>query len=92
MDKPAELGSIITIIERIIGVLAPIAALAFFVMLLVGGFQLVTSGGDAKAAGHAKSTLTYAFLGVVLVVAAWLILQLIKDFTGADVTKVELPS
>ena len=60
-------------------------------MLLVGGFQFMTSGGDPKAAGHARTTLTFAIIGIILVVASWLILQIIKQATGVDVTTVNLP-
>lgn len=92
MDQPAKIVDIIGILKNIISILAPIAGIAFFIMLLVGGFQFVTSGGDPKAAGQARATLTYAVIGVILVVAAWLIIQAIAQFTGVDVTKVEIPA
>lgn len=90
-SNPAQISDIIGIIRSFISLLAPAAAIAFFVMFLFGGFKFITSGGDAKAAGSARSTMTYAIIGVVLVVASWLILVLIKQFTGVDVTRVELP-
>lgn len=89
--KPAAISDIVKILENIISLLAPAAGIAFFIMFLWGGFQFVTSGGDPKAAGAARSTLTYAVIGVILVVASWLILQLIKSFTGVDVTTVKIP-
>ena len=91
MDQPPPtILGIVDILRNIISILAPVAGIAFFIMLLVGGFQLVTSGGDPKAAGQARSTLTYAVIGIVLVVAAWLIIQAIAQFTGVNVTKVEI--
>lgn len=92
MDKPPTLLGIIDILKNIISILAPLAGIALFIMLLVGGFQFVTSGGDPKAAGQARATLTYAVIGVILVVAAWLVIQAIADFTGVDVTKVDIPT
>lgn len=91
MNDPAQIGDIVNILKNIISILAPVAGIAFFIMLLVGGFQFVTSGGDPKAAGQARSTLTYAVIGIILVVAAWLIIQLIADFTGVKVTEVKIP-
>ncbi len=88
---PAQISAIVTVLQNIITILAPAAGIAFFVMLLVGGYKFITSGGDPKAVGSARSTLTYAVIGIILVVASWLILQLIKDFTGANVTTVTLP-
>ncbi len=88
--EPARISDITSILKNIISLLAPAAGIAFFVMFLVGGFQFLTAGGDPKAAGHAKSTMTYAIIGVILVVASWLILNLIQQFTGVNVTKVEI--
>lgn len=89
--NPAQLSDIVEILKRIITLLAPVAGIAFLIMLLVGGYQFMTSGGDPKAAGQARTTLTYAFIGVILVVASWLILTVIQGLTGVDVTKVEIP-
>lgn len=86
---PAKISDILTILENIIGLLAPAAAIAFFVMILVGGFKFITSSGDPKAAGQARSILTYAVIGVILVVAAWLILTVIEAVTGVKVTEVK---
>lgn len=90
-SDPAKLSDIVGILENIIKLLAPAAGIAFFVMLLVGGFQFLTSGGDPKAAGAARNTLTFAVIGIILVIVSWLILVLIRDFTGAPVTTVEIP-
>ncbi|OGD84949.1 hypothetical protein A2165_02055 [Candidatus Curtissbacteria bacterium RBG_13_40_7] len=91
MNDPAQISDIVTVIENIIKLLAPMAAIAFFVMLLWGGFQFLTSGGDPKSVAAARTTLTIAIIGVILVVAAWLILLLIENITGVDVTVVDLP-
>jgi len=88
---PPALRDIVKIIENIVSALAPVAGIAFFIMMLWGGFQFVTSGGDPKAAGQARSTLTYAIIGIILVVAAWLIIKAIEEFTGVPVTTVEFP-
>lgn len=88
---PAKLDDIAKIISNIIKLLAPAAAVAFFVMLLFGGFKFMTSGGDPKAVGAARSTLTFAIIGIILVIASWLILVLVKNITGVDTTTINLP-
>jgi len=60
------------------------AAIGLFVMLLMGGFKLITSGGDPKAAGAAKQTLTYAVVGMILIACSFLILRIIATFTGVN--------
>jgi len=76
---------------NIVRILTPIAGLAMFVMLIVGSFQLLTAGGDAKAMQKARSTLTYAIGGLVVFLGIWFILKLIQTITGVDVTKFEIP-
>jgi hypothetical protein len=61
------------------------AGIALFIMLVVGGFRYITSGGNPKAVESARNTLTYAILGMVLLASAYLILRFIGVFTGAPV-------
>ncbi len=89
-DPPAHLSDIGTVVQNIIKLLAPAAAIAFLVMILVGGYKFVMSSGDPKNIASARSTLIYAVIGVVLVVAAWLILKLIGTITGTNLTKFNL--
>src|SRR4030042_6286925 len=86
IGDPAQISDIVGVIGNIIKLLAPMTAIAFFVMLLWGGFQFLTSGGDPKSVAAARTTLTIAIIGVILVIAAWLILLLIENITGVDVT------
>ena len=91
-NAPAELGAIVKVIENIIKLLVPVAAIAFFIMMIIGGAQFIFSGGDDKAAAGARSTLTYAIIGIILVVVSWLILLLVQNVTGVDVTTVVFPT
>ncbi len=76
---------------NIVRILTPIAGLAMFIMLIVGSFQLLTAGGEAKAIQKARATLTYAIAGLVIFLGIWFILRLIQTITGVDVTKFEIP-
>ena len=91
-NAPAELGSIVLVIRNIIKLLVPVAAIAFFIMMIIGGAQFIFSGGDPKAAAGARSTLTYAIIGIILVIVSWLILLLVQNVTGVDVTSVVFPT
>lgn len=90
-EGPPKISDILLVVKNIIRLLAPVAGLAFFIMIVVGGYQFLTSGGDPKGVAQARTTLTYAILGIILVVAAWLILSLIGQITGVPVTTVEFP-
>ncbi len=53
----------ITILSYIIGVAAVI-------MIIIGGFNIIKSNGDAQAVAKARQTILYAIIGVVIVVLA----------------------
>ena len=76
---------------NVLQVVVSLAGITFFVMFLNGGFQYLFSSGDQKQAAAASSTLTLAILGLVGVIASYLILNLIKTFTGVDVTQFKIP-
>lgn len=87
----ATIQCIECIFKNFLNIATALAGLAVFVMFLVGGFKYLTSAGDPKATESAKNTLTYAVLGLVLIIAAWFILQFIEEFTGVTVTEFEIP-
>lgn len=47
------------------------------VMIIYGGFLMLTSGGNADMVKKAKSTIIWASVGIVIVLGSWQILQFI---------------
>lgn len=92
IDEVATLQCLVPMVERVIqGVLA-LSGVALFVMLVVGGYNFLLSGGDQKKLEAAKGTITGAILGLVVMVVAFLIIKTIATFTGATtVTNFEIP-
>ncbi|MFA5995639.1 MAG: pilin [Patescibacteria group bacterium] len=58
---------IISIINWVLGVLALVAV----IILLVGGFQWMTAGGNEEKVEGAKKRLTAGLIGLVIILAAW---------------------
>lgn len=71
---------------RIVGLALGFAGIALFILLIVGGFKFIASGGDPKAVEGARNTLTFAIAGLIVILISYLILVLIKTITGVDVT------
>ena len=90
-QAPAKIGDIAVVLKNIISLLAPAAAIVFLVMVIWGGFQFVRSRGDPKNTEAARNILQYAIIGAVLVAVSWLILLLVQELTGADVTTITIP-
>lgn len=91
MNDPAQIKDLEFIFSRILNVVTDLAILAVFIMLVIGGFKYLTSGGDPKATESAQKTLTYAIFGLAALVGIWLILKFIEVFTGVKVTEFIIP-
>jgi ABC-type Na+ efflux pump permease subunit len=88
-DVP-QLSEFEIIFGRIVSIVLGFAGIAFFVMLLVGGFKYLTAGGEPPAIESARKTLTFAIAGLVLIALSFLFLQFIKVFTGVNVTEFRI--
>lgn len=80
------------IINALIRLTLVIAALVFFFVLVIGGIRWIASGGDKAQTEAARNQITAALVGLVIVFAAWAIVQLIKVFFGVDIFSLTIPS
>ena len=81
---PPTIGNLETVFSSVISLALTGAGLAAFVMLLVGGFQFLTAGGDKEATQKAQKTLTFAIIGLVVSLSAWILLNFLGNFLGLD--------
>ena len=91
-DKIANIQGFECIFGNIAQVIVYFAGIAFFIMLLKGGFEYLTSGGDPKKTAKATSTLTTSIIGLAGVIISFIIIKFIGDFTGIQsVTNFIIP-
>lgn len=70
------IGTVINILTVVIGIVAVI-------MIIVGAFRFITSGGDAGKVSGAKNTVLFALIGLIIVALAQLIAGFVlKQSTG----------
>jgi hypothetical protein len=62
-----------------------LAAVLFFFLLVIGGIKWITSGGDKGQTEAARNQITAALVGLVIVFAAWAIVQLVETFFGVTI-------
>lgn len=86
----ASIACLVPLIRNLITTVISLGAIALFIMLLVGGFNLLFSAGDQKKLESARGTITQAIVGIVIMSVAFLVLQTIRIFTGVDVTTLQL--
>lgn len=81
----AKIEDFSTVFNNIVSVILGLAGIIFFVLLIIGGFRYITSGGDPKAIEGAKKTLTSAIIGLIVILMSYLILVLITQITGVNI-------
>lgn len=69
-----KLNSLVTDIVNIFSVIVGIVAV---IMIIVGGFKYITSGGDSGNVTGAKNTILYAIIGLVVVALAQFIVKFV---------------
>lgn len=72
-DKPAE------IISDILPFVFYGAGIALLIYLVMGGLQMMLSRGDPKAMQSAQGKITNALIGFVIIVVAFLVVQLLAQ-------------
>ncbi len=75
--EPAAQSSISNLIATGISILSFIVGIAAVLMLIIGGFRYITSGGDSNSISAAKNTILYAIIGLVVAVLAQAIVQFV---------------
>jgi heme/copper-type cytochrome/quinol oxidase subunit 2 len=86
VDNVATIRGLEWIFQNVVVSILGLAGIVLFIMLLVGGFKYLTSGGNPENAAAAQKVITYAIVGIVLIALSYLILVFISAITGADVT------
>ena len=76
---PKDVGSLIS---RILPYIFSAAAMALLIYLVMGGLQMMTSKGDPKAMQSAQAKITNAIIGFVIVIFAFVIVQLLGQILG----------
>lgn len=74
-----SLGKFLT---SMLTVVIAVAGLALLIMLLWGGISWITSGGDKSKAEEARSRITNAVIGIIVLAAAYALLLLVLQILG----------
>lgn len=79
-------GTLLTdFLSSIITTLTVVASLAFSIFFIIGGLKWITSGGDKAKAEEAKTQMTQAAIGLIVVVVSYFIIGIISNILGLDI-------
>lgn len=73
-----KFSSIGDIINTLVPYIFALAGLALLFILIIGGFELMTSAGDPKKMESAKGKLTNGVIGFVIIFVAYWLVQIME--------------
>jgi len=82
LDGRMTFGEIMT---KLLPYIFVAAGLSMFVMLIVGGFELMVSGGEPGKIKVAQGKLTGGVVGFLIVVFAYFIAQVVEKVFGVNI-------
>ncbi len=65
------------LLTKIINVISLLVGVVAVIMIIIGGFRYITSGGDTTKVGSAKNTILYGLIGLVIVALAQVIVRFV---------------
>lgn len=74
-----------TLASDIILILTSFAGVIAIIIIIISGIRFVMSSGDEKKLASAKGMLTYAIVGLSIVILAFIIIRVVQFFIGSDV-------
>ena len=93
-DNP-HLRDLVPVFNRVYNTAILSAGAVFIIWMIVSGIRYMAAGGDEKAVASARSALTYAVLGFILVLGAYAIINILGNLLGTVITNgtpVDIPS
>lgn len=87
IKDPAKIGSDIkveNIPQLVIQYIFYLAIFLAVVYLMFGGIKLLTSGGEKEKVADGRKHITYAVVGLIVVLGTFFILNIIFSIVGAD--------
>ena len=79
-QPPKDEGNpVVRVIRIAASVVATIAGFLAVLMIVISGFQFVTSGGNDEAVANARKRITNSIIGLIIVATAWVIVRFVTD-------------
>ncbi|RLC35734.1 hypothetical protein DRH14_00100 [Candidatus Shapirobacteria bacterium] len=90
-NEVATIQGLECLFYNILQIIVFIAGISFFIMFVINGFRYIFSSSDQKQLANIQSALTMSIFGVIGIIGSWLILRLIENITGLNVTQFKIP-
>ncbi len=72
-------NTIFTLIKKVVNTLSIVVGIITVFMIILAGFQFITSGGDSNAVSKARSALIYSMIGLLVVALAQFLVHFVLN-------------
>ncbi len=83
-----SLACLIQIVVNIINFALMFLGVVTLLMLLFGAIKFITSSGDPKAIQGAQKTMTYAIIGAIVVMMAFVLINIVTNALGLSSSNI----
>lgn len=80
------LGSLAEALQTLVMPAMGIASAAVLIYFLVGAVQFITSAGNKDKISGARNMITHAFIGLLLLVVAFILLEYVPQLLGVKIS------
>ncbi len=84
IENPLNADSFAELFVGIADWIAGIVALLAVLMIVVGGFQYMVSGGNEEKTKQARQTIQWSLVGLVVVLLSWSLLNTLLTILGVE--------
>ncbi|MEE8131627.1 MAG: pilin [Candidatus Paceibacterota bacterium] len=78
LPNPLGADNITDILKNIVNYLIKIGAPILAIMILIGGFQILTAGDNPEKVKTGRHTILYSVIGYAIILSAWGIVAIIE--------------
>ena len=79
-------------ISNILFLAFAVAALIVLIMLIIGAFEWITSGGDKENVAKARNRIINALIGLAVLAVAFALANVFAQFTGLNLGNLTIPT
>lgn len=78
-------GGMIIFVSNLLKIVFVVGGLLAFIQLVLAGLQFIQSGGDSKQLEQAKDKIIWSIIGIIIMVASFIIAAILSKLTGLDI-------
>lgn len=94
IELPVNRGfaSLSDFIKNALSLVFVIGAFLVLIMLIIGAYEWIASGGDKENVAKARNRIINAMIGLLVLAVAFALVRLLAQFTGFDIGNLVIPT